>query len=170
MLHTFEELNRGFSSTAFAQQVFRPPRLAKASLPSAPSPTRTSQNASSTSASAGLSESDHREIWVRKVQELTLQLQESSMFWVNKVRSLNNSIDGNKKLVVETFSKHAKRTKLLIHTLMQAFVAVLQHLYTIRYRGFAQPTLIVDITDYLNRIQEQLVLNEYRSPKQRRSR
>ena len=150
---------RAFSTSPFAQVVFTAPRFTKPALASAPlSPSKLAgaDGGLNTSTGSASSEADRREHWVRKVHELTLQLQESSMFWVNKVRSLNNSIDDNKKRVMEAFSEHATRTKQLIHTLLQAFVTTLQHLYTIHYRGFAQPTLLVDVSDFVERIQQQL--------------
>eukprot|EP00056_Hartaetosiga_gracilis_P012949 m.209051 g.209051 ORF g.209051 m.209051 type:complete len:1054 (+) comp13771_c0_seq7:122-3283(+) len=148
VLAALADVAKLFRTSSFAQTVFQLPHLHAAPPPSPPqrllddtqsstphiNGTSTPSIASSTNGSDGVKDKKREEL-VRKVHQLTLQLQESSMYWTNKVRSLSTVFEDNKQITTDAFLTGSRRTKRVVEALFNAFVVAVQQIHNIRFNS-----------------------------------
>eukprot|EP00049_Salpingoeca_infusionum_P007526 m.122448 g.122448 ORF g.122448 m.122448 type:complete len:1223 (+) comp13732_c0_seq2:192-3860(+) len=111
---------RGFSTCRFSRSMFRPPRLPRtASTPASPmrkAPKAIAPPGASDDESGGKS----TEEWVAKVRELSIQLHESSLFWLENMRSMAETLEAQKALTTSAFKSSAAAVKHLVKQLFDA--------------------------------------------------
>lgn len=112
------ELHLRFENSTFAREVFRVPRT----LPSKETPLSPPIQAIDT---AGARDIKDQQQWMRKVNELTMQLQQSTSFWTSRVRHLNDVIEQQQRSVKDKFGASSARTKEVITALVRCMQSLL---------------------------------------------